>query len=125
MAVEAVQVLISAPAEVDLSAKQFYAVTINSNGNADLAVAAKNIDGVLQNKPVAGQAAAICRSGITKVALSASVNAVIGSLLEADTNRTFKVLASGTAVAKALEASNVAAVMVITAELLSSNAAFA
>ncbi len=125
MAVSAIQQLISAPAAVDLSTKQFYAVTVNSSGNVDLAVAAKNMDGILQDKPIAGQAGCICRDGISKAAITASSAVLNGSLLEVDTNRTFKLLASGTAVARALEANGSAAyVTVITVEILRTNAAF-
>src|SRR5262249_4488334 len=101
MATEAVQTVISAPAAADLSTKQFYAITIDTNGNAALATAAKNCDGFLQNTPSTGQAAAIAIFGETKAAISATVT--VGQLLEIDTGGTLKPVASGTAVAKALQ----------------------
>ena len=125
MATEAIQQLISAPAASDLSGKQYYAVQLNSSSQIALATAAKNIDGILQDKPVAGQAGTICRDGITKAAITASSAVLNGSLLEVDTAGTLKLLASGTAIAKAMEANGSAAyITVITVEIMRSNAAF-
>lgn len=125
MATEAIQQLISAPAGSDLSTKQFYAVTVNSSSQIALATAAANMDGILQDKPVANQAGTICRDGISKAAITASSAVLNGSLLEVDTAGTFKLKASGTAVARALEASGtVAYIAVITVEILRSNASF-
>ena len=104
-----------------LSAKQFFAIT-----NGGLATAAKNIDGVLQDNPVSGKAGSIAVAGISKAAISASQALTAGvTLLEVDTGGTFKVLASGTAVAKSMETlvSN-AAVCIVAVEILPSNAAF-
>jgi hypothetical protein len=125
MAVEQELHLRSAPANSNLSSNQYYAVTINSSGNLVLSTAAANMDGILQDKPVANQAGAYAYDGISKAAISASNNVVIGSLLEVDTGSTFKLHASGTAVAKALEANgNPASVVVIAVEILRSNASF-
>lgn len=120
MAYEAVQQLYSAPAAADLSAKQFYAVEFDTNGNIALATAGKNMDGVLQNKPTSGQAAEIALDGISKVTLSGTVTA--GQLLQVDSGSTFTVLSGGTAVAKALEGG--ASGQLIAARLLRSNAAY-
>ena len=54
-------------AGADLSAKQFYGVTIDSNGQAVVAGVGTVIAGVLQNKPVSGGEAAIMALGITKM----------------------------------------------------------
>ncbi len=117
--------LLSFPASTDLSTKQYYATTINSSGQLALATAAKNCDGILQDKPSAqGQVGTLGWHGVTKAAISASSNIAIGDLLEVDTAGTLKKLASGTAVAKALEAVNVASVTVITVLLLKSNAVY-
>jgi hypothetical protein len=125
MATEAIQQLISAPAASNLSGNQYYAVQLNSSSQIALATAAKNIDGILQDKPVAGQAGTICRDGITKAAITASSAVLNGSLLEVDTAGTLKLLASGTAIAKAMEANGSAAyITVITVEIMRSNAAF-
>lgn len=114
----------SAQAGSDLSAKQFYACQINNAGKIALATAAKNIDGILQDKPTSGQAGELAYDGITKAAISASQNVAIGDLLEVDTGGTLTVHASGTVVAKALEATNVAHVVVIAVKLMRSNALF-
>lgn len=124
MATELIFQTFTGVAAADLSAKQFYAVSLDTSGTLNLATAAKNIDGILQNKPTTGQAATVARDGFTKAAISASSNVAIGDLLEVDTLGTLKKLASGTAVAKALEAVNVAAVTIISVELLRNNAAF-
>ena len=111
-------------AYVDLSAKQFYAVTETANG-LDLATAAKNISGILQDNPIATQAGAYAVSGVTKAAISASTAITKGARLEVDTGGTLITLASGTAVAEAREAlSSTAAVCYIAVALLPNNAAF-
>lgn len=126
MAKEANQQTFTEPAIADLSAKQYYAVArASAAAGVDVAVAAKNMDGILQNKPTSGQAASVCRSGNTKAAITSGSAVLIGSLLEVDTGGTLKLLASGIVVAKALEANgSLAAVALITVELLPSNAAF-
>ena len=53
-------------AAADLTAKQFNAVKIDSNGQAALAVLGDAIAGVLLNNPAAGQSATIQLSGVTK-----------------------------------------------------------
>lgn len=129
MAFEQGLVLESYEAAADLSAKQFYAVTMDNTGKINVATAAKNITGILQNKPASGYMGSVAMSnkgGTSKVAISASTAISIGDLLEVDTGGTLKGVASGTAVARAREAlSSVAAVRIIAAELLDSNAAYA
>jgi hypothetical protein len=64
----------SFPAAADLSAKQYFFVNIDSNGNVALA-GAGYADGVLQNKPAAaGRAATVTAEGRTKVVLGGTVN---------------------------------------------------
>lgn len=108
-------------ATADLSAKQFYAINV---GN--VATAAKNIDGILQDNPASGKAGSIAVAGTTKAAISASQALTADvTLLEVDTGGTLKVLSGGTAVAKARESlSSTAQIILVTVELLSSNAAF-
>src|SRR5262252_3690681 len=121
---------ISAPAGADLSAKQFYGVSlVNAGSNppgvtAVVATAAKAVAGVLQNNPIAGQAATIQTTGTTKVAISASQVITGGTtLLEVDAGGTFKPVATGTAVAQALESlASTTAIGIISARLLPSNA---
>lgn len=115
----------SGVAYADLSAKQFYAVTITANG-MELATAGKAIDGILQDNPTAGQAGAFAGAGVTKAAISASTTLTGGTtLLEVDTGGALKALASGIVVGKALESlvSN-ANVCLIAVELLPANAVF-
>ncbi len=115
----------SALAAADLSAKQFYAVTEGSAG-INVSTAAKNIDGILQDKPTSGSTGVYCKTGRTKAAISASQTITKGDRLEVDTGGTLIPVASGTAVAKAMESlTSVAAVRLITVELLPSNAAYA
>lgn len=107
----------------DLSAKQFFAVVIKSTGKIDQAVAAKNMDGILQDKPKAGDVGVYCRDGFCKAAISASQTLAIGDELEVDTAGTLKAVASGTIVAKAMEAVvSVAKVTIAGVEILRSNA---
>lgn len=126
MAWEAIQQQISAPAAANLSSNLFCAVQFDTNGNCAIANAAKNIDGVLQNKPSQGQAADMCVFGITKVQVSATTTA--GQLLQVDAtgNGSFAPVSSGTAVAKALDGSGTVSsgTVVITALLLKSNAVY-
>jgi hypothetical protein len=124
MALESNQSLISVAAAADLSAKQFYAVTIGSGGTIDVSTAAKNCDGILQDKPTSGKVGTVQYDGITKAAISASSNVAIGGLLEVDTGGTLKAIASGTAIAKALQATNTGTVTIITVRLLRSNAVY-
>ena len=58
---------ISLVASVDLSAKQYYFIAVDTNGQAALTGDDGNPIGVLQNKPAAGEAATICVAGVTKV----------------------------------------------------------
>ena len=106
-------------ATADLSAKQFYAIE-----NGDVAVAAKGIDGILQDNPKSGVHGSIAYDGSTKAAISASVTLTGGTtMLEVDTGGTLKALASGIVVAKALESLvSVAAVRFVAVQLLPSNA---
>jgi|GEM_PF-5321555 len=125
MAFEQTQILLTAPAAASgLVSKQFYAVTLDTAGNLALAAAAKNADGILQDKPVAGEAGVAAIFGVSKAAISANQNIAVGDLLEVDTGGTLKKAASGTVVAKALEATNVSAVAVIAVLILKSNAAY-
>lgn len=111
---------LSAQAAADLSAKQFYAVKFDTAGKINLATAAKNIDGILQNKPTTDQAALIAYDGVSKAALSGTVSN--GDLLEVASGGTFVTLASGTAVCKALEAGVTG--NTIAVKFLRSNAAY-
>lgn len=109
-------------AAADLSAKQFSPIY-----NNNLATAAKNIDGILQDNPASGKAGIIAVAGVTKALISASQSLTAGvTLLEVDTaGASLKALASGIAVAKTMESlTSVAAVRIVAVELLPSNSAF-
>jgi len=68
------QARFSLPAAADLSAKQYYAVIVDSSGNAAVAGAGERACGVLQNAPAAaGRAAAIAYGGVTKVVCGGAV----------------------------------------------------
>jgi hypothetical protein len=121
-------------AGADLSAKQFFAVVATADttyppaqATAQIATAAKACTGILQDNPVAGQAACVQASGITKAAISASQTITAGTtMLEVDTGGTLKVNASGIIVAEAMEnLTSVAKVCIISVRLLPSNAAIA
>jgi hypothetical protein len=126
MAVEQGLKTLTFPAAADLSAKQFYAVNGNQTDGVNVATATKNMTGILQDKPAAaGRAASVAIEGQSKAAITASTAVTAGNLLEVDTGGTFKVLAGGTAVARAEQSlSSVAVVQIITVTILQSNAAF-
>jgi hypothetical protein len=73
---------ITLTAAADLSAKQFHAVKVDSNGAAALAGAGENVIGVLQNKPASGQAASVRVYGITKLVAGAAITK--GAVVAAD-----------------------------------------
>jgi hypothetical protein len=125
---------LSLPAGADLSAKQFYAVTATADttyppaqATAQITTAAKACTGIVQDNPVAGQAACVQTNGITKAAISASTTLTAGTtMLEVDTGGTLKANAGGIIVAEALEnLVSVAKIAIISVRLLPSNAAIA
>jgi len=66
----------SVPADTDLSTKQYYAVSINSTGEAVVAGAASTKPYILGNKPsVAGQPAEVIYSGVCPVVCGGTVTA--------------------------------------------------
>lgn len=68
-------------AGADLSALQFHFVKLNASGQV-VAVAAgtDKVIGILQNKPIAGEAATVWMAGISKLKVSAAIaaGAVVG-----------------------------------------------
>ncbi len=121
---------ISAQAGADLSAKQFYAVSLVNDTaqpvpgvHAVVSTAAKAITGILQNNPVSGQVATIQVDGLTKAAISASQVLTAGTtLLEVDTGGTLIPKASGTPIAQAMETlASVAKIAIVTIRLLPAN----
>lgn len=63
---------ISRPAASDLSALQYRFVTTNSAGAIILAGAGAVVLGVLQNKPLSGEPAAVAIAGVSKVVAGAA-----------------------------------------------------
>lgn len=112
------------PASGDLSARQFCAVKLDTNGQVAVATAAKNMDGVLQDKPTAqGASAEVAMFGVSKVT-AGGTGFSAGDLLEITTNGTFQTQTStNTVVAKALTAA--AAGAIGSAIILKSNAVYA
>lgn len=66
---------VSVPAAADLTAKQFYAVKVDSTGKAALAGAGEFAIGLLQNKPGSGQAATVAYGGISKALAGGTIAA--------------------------------------------------
>jgi hypothetical protein len=62
-------------AGADLSAKQFYAVKVNSSGQAVTAGAGEAAIGIVQNDPASGQAGAIRVAGVSKAVAGGNVTA--------------------------------------------------
>lgn len=77
MAYKASQPLkITLTASADLSGKQYYFVKVSGSGTVDVCSGATDKPvGVLQNKPVSGQAAEIVVIGVTKVSSDAGLTA--------------------------------------------------
>lgn len=78
---------VSLLAAADLSAKQFYAVKVDSNGKAAVAGAGEHAVGVVQNDPTSGQAATVRIGGVTKAKAGGSITA--GDRVAADASGTF------------------------------------
>lgn len=65
---------ITLPAAADLSANQFFFVTLNSSGQAALATSlGERVIGVNQDDPLSGEGALVRVEGITKVVLGGTV----------------------------------------------------
>lgn len=69
-------------ADADLSAKQFYCVKFSSTGVALCSAAGERCDGILQNDPTAGLAAAVMVDGVSKGVASGALTA--GTLVTTD-----------------------------------------
>lgn len=74
----------SLEAAADLSAKQFYAVKVDSAGKAALAGAGDRAFGILQNTPTQGQMASVAFDGISKAVAGGTIAA--GAQVEVDAN---------------------------------------
>ena len=123
--------VITAQAGADLSAKQFYAVSLVNDTSQPVpgvhmvvSTAAKACTGILQDNPISGQAGGIQVTGITPAAISASQVVTAGTTyLEVDTGGTLLPHNAGTIVALALETvASTASITIISVQLLTSNA---
>lgn len=76
MAIEIPGQMVTLPAAVDLSARQFTFVTVSSTGGAATPTDGASVFGVLQNKPTSGLAATIMINGVSKITNPASTVAV-------------------------------------------------
>ena len=104
MATEEARHLISLQAGQDLSAKQYFFVSVSSDGQIDPTGNGGAAAGVLQNDPsAAGRAATVCIGGVTKVSVGATVAA--GAAIASDAAGECVPAASGDAIlGTALEA---------------------
>ena len=100
---------VSIPASGDLSTKQYFLGTIDSNGQVAVTGAAAAADGVIQNDPAAqGRATSLLstRGSVSKAVAGAAISA--GAALEADSSGRVVTRSSGVRVGKALEAAGAA-----------------
>ena len=94
MAYENALTVITAVAGTDLSAKQYYFVTLASDGQIDPSGDGDRSLGVLQDDPsAAGQAAAVAVAGISKVV--AGGNITVGQTVTSTSTGKAKTAASG------------------------------
>jgi hypothetical protein len=112
--------MVTWPASADLSSDQYKFVTLNASGQAAVvsSSAEPTILGVLQNKPtVAGQAASVMISGISKIKATASTVSV-GDLVSASSEGFAVALTStGNAVGRIVAGSSGGAGRVLSVEI--------
>lgn len=92
MSIEIPIQMITLEAAADLSANQYYLVTVDAAGKAALCGDNGNAIGVLQNKPTLGQPATIMCSGVSKFVQSATL--AIGSIIASNAAGKGKVAAA-------------------------------
>ena len=86
MAYQQAQTNITLKAGADLSAKQYFFVKIDANGDAVLAGNGENAIGVLQNAPASGEAANIAVAGVSKVIIGDTTSLDYGVVISSDAN---------------------------------------
>lgn len=64
------------PSAADLTAKQFYAVQLNTSEQVDISDATVRNLGVLQNAPNTGQDASVCLLGVSRMIVDGSGTAI-------------------------------------------------
>ncbi len=87
-------------AGADLSAKQYYAVKINSTSNEVILSGAADINGVLRNSPLSGENAEVINSGIAPIIYGGTITA--GDSVEIDSDSKAIAYSSGAIVGTAL-----------------------
>ncbi len=95
MAISENKTCITLVAAADLSAKQYYFVSVDTDGKAALTGDDGNPIGVLQNKPAAGEAATICVAGVTPVYVGTESGLGAGYNVGCDANSAAKVSDTG------------------------------
>lgn len=94
-------------AAADLSGKQYFLVKQSALDKVNLATAQGTETGVLQNKPKANEAAAVMRTGTTRVISDGSGTAIsVGDKLSSDANGRAVKVTTGQYVGEAMEASS-------------------
>lgn len=86
MAYQQSQTNITLKAGADLSAKQYFFVKIDTDGDVILAGNGENAIGVLQNAPAEGEAANIAVAGVSKVIIGDTTSLDSGSVISSDAN---------------------------------------
>ena len=86
---------ISLVAASDLSGKQYYFVSVDTDGKVGLTGDDGNPIGVLQNKPESGQAATIAIAGVTKLYIGTESGLGAGYNVGCDSNSAGKVSDTG------------------------------
>ena len=86
MAYQQAQTNITLKAGADLSAKQYFFVKIDANGDAVLAGNGQNAIGILQNVPASGEAANIAVAGVSKVIIGDTTSLDSGVVISSDAN---------------------------------------
>lgn len=86
MAYQQAQTNITLKAGADLSAKQYFFVKIDTDGDVVLAGNGENAIGVLQNAPAEGEAANIAVAGVSKVIIGDTTSLDSGSVISSDAN---------------------------------------
>lgn len=98
-------------AGADLSAKQFFAAVQTGSNTVGLQTSAGGpIAGIIQNKPVSGQAASLRFEGVTKAAAGASVAAGAEVMVDA-TGRLITATSTNQVVGRAVESAGGAGVI--------------
>lgn len=94
MATEQNLICLSKVAGADLSAKQYYGVALQSDGEVEVANAAgEPVLGVLQNNPTSGQTATVAVSGVTKMIAGGVI--AVGAYVAVDANGKAKTAVAG------------------------------